>query len=59
VTQAPKNPLFEVSFVILIKQKVTLDKWEKKDPNKIVVEDAGDVTTEEEGPDFYDSDYSI
>jgi hypothetical protein len=30
-----------------------------KDPAKIAVEDAGDVTTEEEGPDFYDSDCSI
>ena len=27
-------------------------KWEKKDNAKLVVEDAGDITTEEEQPDF-------
>ena len=34
-------------------------KWEKKDIAKLVVEDAGDVTTEEEQSDcYYNSDYS-
>jgi hypothetical protein len=43
----------------LNKAEKSLDKWEKKDPAKLAVEDAGDVTTEEEESDcYYNSDYS-
>jgi hypothetical protein len=50
---------YEERFVISTKQTARLDVWEKKDAAKLAVEDAGDVTTEEEGSDgYYDSDYS-
>jgi hypothetical protein len=50
---------YEERFVVSAKQGAALDKWEKKDPAKLAVEDAGDVTTEEEELDcYYDSDYS-
>ena len=50
---------YEERFVVSPKQKAALDKWEKKDPAKLAVEDAGDVTTEEEESDcYYNSDYS-
>lgn len=50
---------YEERFVVSAKQKAALDKWEKKDPAKLAVEDAGDVTTEDEESDYYyDSDYS-
>jgi len=50
---------YEERFVISTKQTAGLDKWEKKDTAKLAVEDAGDVTTEEEESDcFYTSDYS-
>jgi hypothetical protein len=49
----------EERFVVSAKQKAALDKWEKKDPAELAVEDAGDVTTEEEEPDcYYNSDFS-
>ena len=49
---------YEERFVISTKQIARLDEWEKKDAAKLAVEDAGDVTTEEEGSDgYYDSDY--
>lgn len=48
---------YEERFVISTKQSVGLDKWEEKDAAKLAVEDAGDVTTEEEMSDYnYDSD---
>lgn len=50
---------YEERFVVSTKQKAALDKWEKKDAAKLAVEDAGDVTTEEEEPYYYDSDFSI
>ncbi len=47
---------YEERIVVSTKQKAALDKWEKKDPAKQVVEH---VTTEEEESDFYnDSNYS-
>ena len=50
---------YEERFVISAKQRAGLDKWEKKDTAKLAVEDAGDVTTEEERSDYYyNSDYS-
>ncbi|KAH8693580.1 hypothetical protein BGW36DRAFT_429624 [Talaromyces proteolyticus] len=50
---------YEERFVVSVKQTARLDEWEKKDATKLAVEDAGDVTTEEEGTDYYDdSDYS-
>ena len=49
---------YEERFVVSTKQKAALDKWEKKDPAKLAVEDASDVTTEEEDSAYYDSDYS-
>jgi hypothetical protein len=50
---------YEERFVVSTKQTARLDVWEKKDAAKLAVEDAGDVTTEEEGSDgYYDSDYS-
>lgn len=46
-------------FIVSTKQTAGLDKWEKKDTAKLLVEDAGDVTTEEEESDgYYNSDYS-
>jgi hypothetical protein len=49
---------YEERFVITTKQTARLDEWEKKDAAKLAVEDAGDMTTEEEGSDgYYDSDY--
>jgi hypothetical protein len=48
---------YEERFEISTKQRAGLDKWEKKDAAKLAVEDACDVTTEEEGSDsYYDSD---
>lgn len=48
---------YEERFEISTKQRAGLDKWEKKDAAKLAVEDAGDVTTEEEGSNsYYDSD---
>jgi len=50
---------YEERFVISTKQTAGLDKWEKKDAAKLAVEDAGDVTTEEEMSDcYYNSNYS-
>ncbi len=57
-TRSVVRAAYEERFVISIKQTAALDKWEKKDTAKLAVEDAGDVTTEEEEPDYYDSDYS-
>jgi hypothetical protein len=50
---------YEERFVISAKQTAKLEEWEKKDAAKLAVEDAGDVTTEDEGSDgYYDSDWS-
>jgi hypothetical protein len=50
---------YKERFVVLAKQKAALDKWKKKDPAKLAVENAGDITTGEEESDYYyDSDYS-
>jgi hypothetical protein len=50
---------YEERFVVSTKQIARLDEWEKKDAAKLAKEDAGDVTTEEEGSDgYYNSDYS-
>ena len=47
----------EERFVISIKQTAGLDRWGKKEAAKLAVEDAGDVTTEEEKSDgYYTSD---
>jgi hypothetical protein len=59
-TRSVVRAAYEERFVVSTKQKAALDKWEKKDPAKLAVEDAGDVMTEEEEPDwYYDSDFSI
>lgn len=58
-TRSVVRAAYEERFVVSTKQKAALDKWEKKDPAKLAVEDAGDVTTEEEGQDYFDSDCSI
>lgn len=58
-TRSVVRAAYEERFVVSTKQKAALDKWEKKDPAKLAVEDAGDVTTEEEEPYYFDSDYSI
>jgi hypothetical protein len=58
-TRSVVRAAYEERFVVSPKQKAALDKWEKKDPAKLAVEDAGDVTTEEEESDcYYNSDYS-
>jgi hypothetical protein len=58
-TRSVVRAAYEERFVVSTKQKAALDKWEKKDPAKLAVEDAGDVTTEEEESDcYYNSDYS-
>lgn len=58
-TRSVVRAAYEERFVISTKQTAGLDKWEKKDPAKLAVEDAGDVTTEEEKSDcYYTSDYS-
>lgn len=44
---------YEERFVVSTKQKTALGMWEKKDPAKLAVEDAGDVRTEEEESDCY------
>jgi hypothetical protein len=50
---------YEERFVVSVKQTAKLEEWEKKDATKLAVEDAGDVTTEEEGANYYDDfDYS-
>ena len=50
---------YEERFVISTKQTARLDQWEKKDAAKLAVEDAGDITTDEEEADtYYDSDCS-
>lgn len=49
---------YEERFVVSVKQTAGLDKWEKTDAAKLAVEDAGDVTTEEEESVYYGSDYS-
>jgi hypothetical protein len=56
-TRSVVRAAYEERFVISTKQTVGLDKWEKKDAAKLAVEDAGDVTTEEEELDYI-SDYS-
>ena len=59
-TRSVVRAAYEERFVVSTKQKAALDKWEKKDPAKLAVEDAGDVTTDEEESDcYYNSDYSI
>lgn len=55
-TRSVIRAAYEERFVISTKQTAGLDKWEKKDTAKLAVEDAGDVTTEEEC--YYASDYS-
>lgn len=58
-TRSVVRAAYEERFVISTKQTAALDKWQKKDAAKLAVEDAGDVTTEEEKSDFcYTSDYS-
>jgi hypothetical protein len=58
-TRSVVRAAYEERFVISTKQIAGLDKWEKKDTAKLAVEDAGDMTTEEEKSDFYfNSDYS-
>jgi hypothetical protein len=57
-TRSVVRVAYEERFVISAKQKAGLDKWEKKDAAKLAVEDAGDVTTEEESDCYYNSDYS-
>ena len=58
-TRSVVRAAYEERFVISTKQTAGLDKWEKKDTAKLAVEDAGDVTTEEEKSDcYYASDYS-
>lgn len=47
----------EERFVISTNQRTRLDQWKKGDAAKLVVEDDGDVTTEEADSDFYDSDW--
>lgn len=49
---------YEERFVISVKQRAGLDKWEKKDEAKLAVEDDGDVTTEKEDSVYCGSDYS-
>lgn len=49
---------YEERFVISVKQRAGLDKWEKMDPVKLAKEDEDDVTTEEEESVYYGSDYS-
>jgi len=57
-TRSVVRAAYEERFVISTKQRASLDRWEKTDAAKLAVEDAGDVTTEEEGSDgYYDSDY--
>jgi hypothetical protein len=59
-TRSVVRDAYEERFVVSAKQTAALDKWEKKDPAKLAVEDAGDATTEEEKESdcYYDSDYS-
>lgn len=58
-TRSVVRAAYEERFVISTKQTAALDKWEKKDTAKLAVEDAGDVTTEDEKSDcYYTSDYS-
>lgn len=58
-TRSVVRAAYEERFVVSAKQGAILDKWEKKDPDKLAVEDAGDVTTEDEESDYYyHSDYS-
>jgi hypothetical protein len=58
-TRSVVRAAYEERFVVSTKQTAGLDKWEKKDTAKLAVEDAGDVTTEEEKSDYYyNSDYS-
>ena len=56
-TRSIVRAAYEKRFVTSTKQTAALDKWEKKDAAKLAVEDAGDVTTEEEELDYI-SDYS-
>ncbi|KFZ07378.1 hypothetical protein V501_06515 [Pseudogymnoascus sp. VKM F-4519 (FW-2642)] len=49
---------YEERFVISVKQRAGLDKWEKTDAVKLAKEDEDDVTTEEEESVYYGSDYS-
>ncbi len=58
-TRSVVRAAYEERFVISVKQTAALDKWEKKDTAKLAVEDAGDVTTEEESDCYYNSDYSV
>ncbi|OBT66557.1 hypothetical protein VE03_03703 [Pseudogymnoascus sp. 23342-1-I1] len=48
---------YEERFVVSVKQRAGLDRWEKEDAAKLAVENDGDVTTEVEYVD-YGSDYS-
>lgn len=58
-TRSVVRAAYEERFVLSSKQKAALDKWEKTDATKLAEEDAGDVTTEEESDDYYDSNYSF
>jgi hypothetical protein len=58
-TRTVVRAAYEERFVISTNQRARLDQWEKTDADKLVTEDDGDVTTEEEVSDGYcDSDYS-
>ncbi|KAI9805835.1 MAG: hypothetical protein M1825_000449 [Sarcosagium campestre] len=58
-TRSVVRAAYDERFSSSIKQTAALDKWEKKDPAKLAIEDAKDVTTEEEESDDYCfSDYS-
>jgi hypothetical protein len=57
-TRTVVRAAYEERFVISTKQTARLDQWEKTDIAKLAAEDDGDVTTEEEESDYYNSDYS-
>ena len=58
-TRSVVRAAYEERFVISTKQTAGLDQWEKGGITKLAVEDADDVTTEEEESDcYYTSDCS-
>jgi len=55
-TRTAVRAAYEERFVISMKQKGGLDRWEKTDEGKKFETDDGDLMTEDESPEYYDSD---
>ena len=58
-TRTVVRAAYEERFVLSVKQRAALDKWEKGDSAKQAAYNDGDMTTEEEVDEYYGSDISF